>query len=37
MHLKVEVHKLYGLIIMELALSIEDTSNLSSLLNYINE
>jgi hypothetical protein len=37
MHLKVEVHKFYALIIMDLALSVRDTSNLSSLSDYIKE
>jgi hypothetical protein len=37
MNLKVEVHKLYTLIITDLALFVRDTSNLSSLSNYIKE
>jgi hypothetical protein len=37
MHFRVEVHKLYALIITDLALSVGNTSDLSSLSNYIKE
>lgn len=37
MRLKVEVQKLYASIVMNLALSIENTSDLSSLLSYTKE
>jgi hypothetical protein len=37
MQLEVKAQKLYALIVTDLALSIGDTNDLSSLLNYINE
>jgi hypothetical protein len=37
MQLEVKAQKLYALIVTDLALSVRDTNDLSSLLNYINE